>query len=46
MLIFNESIAARFPRSLVVDDVNLEQKDQMINHTILIFCILSREVGE
>lgn len=28
MFIFNESIAARFPCFLAVDDVNLEQNDQ------------------
>lgn len=32
MFIFNESIAARFPCSLVVDDVNLEQNDQLIDN--------------
>lgn len=31
MFIFNESIAARFPCSLVVDDVNLEQNDKLID---------------
>lgn len=46
MLIFNESIATRFPRSLVVDDVNLKEKDQLIDHTIIISCTLGREVGE
>lgn len=30
MFIFNECIAARFPCSLAVDDVNLEQNDHMI----------------
>lgn len=30
MFIFNECIAARFPCSLAVDDVNLEKNDHMI----------------
>lgn len=42
MLIFNESIATRFPCSLVVDDVNLEQKDQLIDHTIIIFLYIKQ----